>query len=93
MPPSDYIRTRKLSQEPSNSKNESYFKVVDYQPYFPNLSVSASDISSVKHAALALVYSSLLLRNNGDNGAAAQIDNNNDEAENQKKLINFLFLD
>ena len=88
MPPSDYIRTRKLSQEPSNS-NESYFNGVDYQPYFPNLSVSASDISSVKHAALALVYSSLLLRNNGNNGAA-QIDNNNDEAQQQKKLINFL---
>ena len=85
MPPSDYIRTRELSQEPSNSNNESYFKVVDYQPYFPNLSVSASDISSVKHAALVLVYSSLLLRNSNNSG---QIDNG--EAEHQKRLTNFL---
>mmetsp|Transcript_36495 Transcript_36495/g.74459 ORF Transcript_36495/g.74459 Transcript_36495/m.74459 type:complete len:472 (+) Transcript_36495:48-1463(+) len=81
MPPSDYIRTRKLSQEPSNS-NESFFsKVVDSHPYFPNLSVSASDISSVKHAALVLVYSSLLLRSNG-----CQVD---DEVEHKKKLMEF----
>jgi len=85
MPPSDYIQTRALSQEPSNVTDSYLSKVVDYQPYFPNLSVSASDISSVTHAALVLVYSSLVLRrdNTDDNNGGGQ------EVENDK-LMEFL---
>ena len=64
MPPSDYIHTRTLSEQPSNTNYTSpYFsKVVDAHPYFPNLSAAASDETSVKKVAFVLIYSSLLLR-------------------------------
>lgn len=85
MPPSNYIHTRKLSIEPPNINNQYFSKVVDSHPYFPNLSVTATDENSVKHAALVLVYSSLILvRNKNDKG---EID---DEIEHLKKINDFI---
>lgn len=79
MPPSDYIRTRELG---GNGTAGQYFsKVVDDHPYFPNLSVNATDSMSVRHAALVLVYSALLNRQ-------SKSDSNGDdiEAEQKEKL-------
>jgi ethanolamine kinase len=73
MPPSDYVRTRELSsqeqqQQPSatTATGQYFSQVVDKHPYFPNLSVDVSNLASVKHAALVLVYSSILLNNCGE---------------------------
>ena len=78
MPPSDYIRTRELGGN-GTTAGQYFSKVVDNHPYFPNLSVDATDSMSVRHAALVLVYSALLNRqsntsNNGDDIEAEQKD-------------------
>jgi len=89
MPPSDYIHTRELSQQPTNSTEQYFSKVVDSHPYFPNLIVTASDVTSVKHAALVLVYSSFLLGlcNNNDTNT-----NNNDSYDQHiKNKLNEFF--
>jgi ethanolamine kinase len=86
MPPSDYIRTRELG---GNGTAGQYFsRVVDNHPYFPNLSVDATDSMSVRHAALVLVYSALLNNRqskSGDNSSSS--DNDGSEAAEQKNKL------
>ena len=71
MPPSDYIKSRESAKQ---NNNQFYTAVVDGRPYLPNLTVDASDTTSVCNAAIVNVI--LSLYNTATKGAQADINSN-----------------